>query len=131
MNLKKFMSGLLVVGISVLPAVSYAYSSGNFAYDFKYKLTSRDWAFDDNMKHLKMETKTTANGGAKSFKVELYRVVNGKANFISERTVNTTLNTTQRFGWTGVNKGTYRFVMKKADDGKHIVGSGKIYKSND
>ena len=130
MNFKKIMSGFLIVGISIFPAISYAYSSGSFAYDFKYKLTSRDWKFDDNKKHLKMETTTTSTGGVETFKVELYRISGGKANFISDRTVRTTVNTTREFGWTGVNGGTYRFVMKKSDNGKYTVGSGKIYKSD-
>lgn len=98
--------------------------------NFKYKLTSRDWKFDDNKKHLKMETTTTSTGGVETFKVELYRISGGKANFISDRTVRTTVNTTREFGWTGVNGGTYRFVMKKSDNGKYTVGSGKIYKSD-
>ncbi len=130
MNIKKIISSFLIVGISIAPAISYAYSSGSFAYDFKYKLTSRDWNFDDNMKNLKIETTTTSTGGVDTFKVELYRISGGKANFISDRIVRTTVNTTRKFGWTGVNGGKYRFIMKKSDNGKYTVGSGKIYKTN-
>lgn len=126
-KLKKGIASLILVGALVLPTTALASSYG-FIYNFKHELTSTSKTVRDTG-NVAVYTNTTSWTGSKlannTFKVELHRVNFWSVEYISYKNFNRYGSSTGK--WSGVGKGDYRVILKKAQDGQYLIGSGKIY----
>ena len=127
LTFKKGVTSLVLVGALALPTAALASSYG-FIYDFKHELTSTSKTIRDT-DNVAVYTNTTSWTGSKladdEIKIELHRVNFWSVEYISYKNF-------YRYGedtgkWAGVGKGDYRVILKKAQDGQYLQGSGSIY----
>ncbi|MCY8513570.1 hypothetical protein [Bacillus atrophaeus] len=122
MKLKKTILSFVLLCTLTLPTVAFAaVDTYTFSYDFKYRLNSQLFSFSNgtHSRTLKITPQVPGN-----FSVDLYRANNAGVGVLQDtKSFSGDKEVSKKFSVKNKN-GKFQFRMRKADNGKYVVGHG-------